>query len=395
MSGSPRFHGFAYGEHRDGPRQRSLGFRRVAPAAPRPWASEVEALARRLHAAPYPDDWPPAELFCSVLLTTGERLVAAARYGLRDSTPSGRPGGLELIGVVGPAGLGTRTARAVYYWLKQRRSESPDLGVMDREFDLTDFPAAVESILGDTSHSPPYQVWQDGPLLCAATLPGDPDSRLGLLEHGAAGNWQWLPLVGNDFPLAEYSARGSLVAWVPHVAGSVPRSTPPHHPPPAPVPHRARSPLWPLLVLLLIGLISANLWFTYTLSRKERSATLPQLVTQQAALPVAARDPAAANDAEQLALAIHRYLQKSGGLHDISPAQLMASYDRLAARDEGFRMASPEAKLAIGALAQLARRSPAQVEEAARQALDGKGFDPELVQLICRKIYQRLNDGKD
>ena len=45
-------------------------------------------------------------------------------------------------------------------------------------------------------------------------------------------------------------------------------------------------------------------------------------------------------------------------------------------------------------IAHLARRSPSQVEETTRQALDGKGFDPELVKLICRKIHQRLNEGE-
>src|SRR5207244_4348355 len=69
MTPSPAtLHGFAYGEHLEGPAQRSLGFRLLAPGEQEPWCAEVEALARRLHTAPYPDHWPPVGLFCSVLL---------------------------------------------------------------------------------------------------------------------------------------------------------------------------------------------------------------------------------------------------------------------------------------------------------------------------------------
>src|SRR5436190_1827314 len=110
-------HGFAYGEHLEGPQRRSLGYRLLAPAEPEPWCAEVEALARGLHAAPYPDPWPPTELFCSVLLSDGQRVVAVARYGLADHTASQRRGGLELIGVVAPGGLGVSSALATAQWL--------------------------------------------------------------------------------------------------------------------------------------------------------------------------------------------------------------------------------------------------------------------------------------
>src|SRR5438128_8215250 len=96
---------FAYGEHLDGPAQRSLGYRLLAPARQEVWCAEVEALARRLQTTPYPDHWPPTDLFCSVLLADGARLVAVACYGLADHTPSSRRGGLELVGAVGPADL--------------------------------------------------------------------------------------------------------------------------------------------------------------------------------------------------------------------------------------------------------------------------------------------------
>src|SRR5438132_13980959 len=85
--------GFAYGEEVEGAGGapgRSLGFRLLAPAGPQRWGAEVEALARRLQAAPYPDHWPATDLFCSVLLSEGQPLLALARYGLADHPPSHR-----------------------------------------------------------------------------------------------------------------------------------------------------------------------------------------------------------------------------------------------------------------------------------------------------------------
>src|SRR6516165_11316388 len=115
--------GFAYGEDLEGVSLRSLGYRLLAPLRAEPWCGEVEALARRLQAAPYSDHWPACDLFCSVLLADGRRLVALARYGLADHTPSQRRGGLELIGLVGPAELDPAAALAIYRWLGQRRAE--------------------------------------------------------------------------------------------------------------------------------------------------------------------------------------------------------------------------------------------------------------------------------
>jgi hypothetical protein len=137
--------GFAYGEDLDSLSQRSLGYRLLVPLQPAPWCDEVEALARRLQAAPYSDHWPSTNLFCSVLLADGRRLVAVARYGLSDHTPSQRRGGLELIGVVAPPGLDVSSALALYRWLLKRREEVEDLhrlgGVFRLEHILATVPA--------------------------------------------------------------------------------------------------------------------------------------------------------------------------------------------------------------------------------------------------------------
>ena len=88
----PSLKAFAYGEELDAFGQRSLGYRLLAPAGAETWGHEVEALARRLQAAPYPDHWPASNLFCSILLADGRRVVAVARYGLVDRTPEQRRG---------------------------------------------------------------------------------------------------------------------------------------------------------------------------------------------------------------------------------------------------------------------------------------------------------------
>src|SRR5262249_55727188 len=176
--------GFAYGEHLEGTPPRSLGFRLLVPASAN-WAGEVETLARRLQAAPYPDHWPPVELFCSVLLADGQRLVAVARYGLVDHPPSRRRGGLELVGVVGPGQLGVPAALAVYRWLRQRRAATEDLRTLGGTHALEDVLRAVAPAPAASDPVPvlPIRLWQEGAMLFAATAPTDPDQRLGLLEQ--------------------------------------------------------------------------------------------------------------------------------------------------------------------------------------------------------------------
>src|SRR5260370_25731814 len=152
-AGGAEWYGFAYGEDVESPNGRSLGFRLLAPAGPEPWSSEVEALVRRLQAAPYPDQWPSTDLFCSVLLPDGHRLLALARYGLADHTPSQRRGGLELIGLIGPPGTSVPTALTVYRWLQQRRAQADELralgGMCSLEKILSAAPPDNERPRGD------------------------------------------------------------------------------------------------------------------------------------------------------------------------------------------------------------------------------------------------------
>jgi hypothetical protein len=382
---------FAYGEQLEGTPPRSLGFRLLAPAERQPWCEEVETLARRLQAAPYPDAWPATDLFCSLLLSDGRRLVAAARYGLADHTPSRRRGGLELVGVIGPAGLSVTTARAIYHGLRQRRQQTDNLRTFTGTIALSEALAPGPPADGPSEAVPvlPIRMWQDGVVLFAATSPADPDLRLGLLEQGAGSGWQWLPLVGPDFPLTAYARRGPLVAWTPNLAGVALKLD---QPPPAPA-SRPRRWLLPAAAVVLAALLGGNLWLGLTLRRDflavTRSAASPSLPVPAAAPP----EPVTTAGREQLAHALYRALVQANGKRDWSPAQLLAAYEALALRDDDLRLTTPEGRQAVGAIALLARQRPSQLEDEVRHALSNRGFDPELVDLACRRIHEFLTAG--
>lgn len=205
--------GFAYGEAIDPDLGRSLGYRLLAPATAQPWSEEVESLARALHAAHYPDTWPISEAFCSVLLRDGQRLVSVARYGLSDHTASHRRGGLELLGVVAPGGLGVPSALAIYRWLSARRTAHDDLRPLALTARLADVLAVSPAESGRHDARLPVRLWQEGAILFAANQPTDPDRHLAFLQGSDLSDWQWLPFILDDFPLSEYARRGPLVAW--------------------------------------------------------------------------------------------------------------------------------------------------------------------------------------
>jgi hypothetical protein len=381
-------HGFAFGEHLEGTPPRSLGFRLLAPVAAG-WAAEVETLARRLQAAPYPDHWPPVELFCSVLLADGQRLVAVARYGLVDHTPSRRRGGLELVGVVGPGRLGVPEALAVYRWLRQRRVAADDLRSLGGQHALDEVVGAAPPAPAASDAVPvlPIRLWQPGAMLFAATAPADPDLHLGLLEQNPAGNWQWLPYVGADFPLAGCAQRGPLVAWTPHLAGVAVKLD--HQPAAVPARTPARRRAAALIVLLLMLLLPVNLWATLRLYSRPVVVTLPQ-ATDTPPGPVSAVGLSDESGREQLARALHRALQRRHVTEEWGTPQLLEEYARLAAEDEQLRVSSPDAKATLGAVGLLARRRAGRVEALVREALANKGFDAELVNLACRRVRERL-----
>jgi len=380
--------GFAYGEDLDGPQQRSLGFRLLAPSEPQPWCAEVEALARALQSAPYPEQWPPTELFCSVVLADGQRLVAVARYGLADHTPSRRRSGLELIGVAGPGNLTVAQTLALYHWLRQRRADGDDLRALGGRFALDEVLATVPAQQPANNPLPvlPIRLWQEGALLFAATAPSDADRCLGLLEQGTASTWQWLPLVGADFPLAQYAQRGPLVAWTPHLAGvavKLDRKAAETSPLAAP----SRRVLMGTAALLALLLLAANLWSTLALSDR-----LAQNQSNVRSTPATALAPVVATDAtrERFAQSLHQLLRKRGAITDGNHAQLLGIYESAAGEVEGLRVSGTDGQAAIGAICVLSRASPAQVELLVREALSGRGYDPALIERACQMVRERL-----
>src|SRR5262249_8377879 len=138
-----------------------------------------------------------ADLFCSVVLANGQRVIALARYGLADHTAGHRRGGLELLGVIAPGSVGPVKALAIYRWLRQRRAATEELRELSGRYTLSDILSA------DAKHPEPdpqgvsrnARLWQSGPLFFVARAPEDPDSHLDLLHDGAGDSWQWLPLV--------------------------------------------------------------------------------------------------------------------------------------------------------------------------------------------------------
>jgi hypothetical protein len=396
--------GFAYGEHLDALSGRSLGYRLLAPAEPLPWCAEVEALARHLQNAPYPDHWPLTELFCSVILGTGQRVVAVARYGLVDHTQNQRRGGLELIGAVGPADLDVAHARALYDWLKRRRATTDNLHVLGGTVVLAEAVAAAPPppLPPDPTPVLPVRLWQAGALLFAATTPSDPDHRLNLLEQGAEGAWQWLPLVGADFPMPVYARRGPLVAWTPHLAGVALKLE--NKPTAVTVPRPGRplaGTLAVLMLLVLAALTGMNLWATFALSRQvaarrsEREPVTPTEPARSHVQPTPAGAASGSEARERFAQALYELLQEHGGRRELTEArtELLAQYERLVRDHKDLRLddGDMDGKVAVAAVNVLAERSGERVEDLVKRALTGKGFDPHLVKVAGDLVHEQLS----
>ena len=382
---------FAYGEHLEGIPQRSLGYRLLAPAESEPWAAEVESLARRLQAAPYPDHWPPSDLFCSVLLVDERRLIALARYGLADHTPSRRRSGLELIGVIVPNDVDVAAALAIYRWLAQRRSETADLRTLGGVHPLPEVVSTVAALPagGDPVPVLPIRLWEHGALLFAATTPSDPDHHLGLLEQGAGGAWQWLPLVGADFPLLTYAQRGPLVAWTPHLAGvAVKLDRKPTETTAGPTSRRRQ--LQAALVLAILLLLGANLWATYSLHQRLPFTASAEHVAAPAVKPLSPPYSPANGERDAFTQALHGLIQAQAGGPEWSPSQLRDTYQQLVGKDERLRVSSPEGQALVAAVALLSRRSAGRIEGWIRDALTNKGYDAELIELACRRVHEHL-----
>jgi hypothetical protein len=400
--------GFAYGEDLEGLPPRSLGYRLLAPLTAEPWCAEVEALARRLQAAPYSDHWPATDLFCSVLLADGRRLVALARYGLSDHTPSQRRGGLELVGVVAPPSVDVRSSLAVYSWLQRRRTAAEDLHQLGGSYRLADVLATAAPPAAPADPLPvlPVRLWQEGALLFAASTPSDPDHRLRLLEQGAGASWQWLPLVGPDFPLQTYAQHGPLVAWTPHFAGvalKLDRKSPETAPHRAHPPNRSLFILAACLVVVLAALLIGNLWSLQDL-RKRLTVAAPSVPSTGATVPAPETSPQARSRAaedvagrERLLKALRDILKEGGGREwQMNRQALLKRYDEVVKVHKDLRVPDDDdqAKLTVAAISILAERSADRIEEMVVKALSGKGFSDHVIKAAREHIHEQFQ-GKE
>ncbi|MFL5245917.1 MAG: hypothetical protein ACJ8FY_27930 [Gemmataceae bacterium] len=407
MAASPELlHGFAYGEHLDSLTQRSLGFRLLCPAEPQPWTGEVETLARRLQTAPYPEHWPATDLFCSVLLADGKRVIALARYGLVDHTPSQRRGGLELLGVTGPSGLSVVEALAIYQWIRKRRQENDSPQALEGSFAISEALAAgpVRPSANDPVPVLPIRLWQEGALLFAATGPGDPDHNLRLLEQNSGGTWQWLPLIGGDFPLLTYAQRGSTIAWTPHLAGVAVKL---EHKPPAGTavsPAESRIPFSAVrtfLTLAIVLLLALNLGAVLVLVHGLYPGGVSGVFNPEeakAAVTASNQSPVGPNPEDvraEFAEALFDVVSEQGQRNQwiqMEP-RLVQRYERVVRTHPSLRLKENNSKgrAAVGAVSVLAGRNADRLEEVVRQALFNRGFSDKLIKAACDHVREEFS----
>jgi len=384
MASTEGWQGFVYAEDRDG--SRSLGFKLLAPTNA-DWSAEVETLARRLHACPYPETWQSAALFCSVMLEDGRRLVAVAQYGLRDHTPNQRLGGLELFGAVGPGSLDLEQARALTRWLRERRAATDDPRSLAGPIALdTLAPAPELPAVGFLSLRMPAA----GALLITGSTPEQPDQNLALLAGASSANWQWLPFCGPDFPFEAIARRGPLVAWTPprvDLAVVLARSGQEA----VPIPKRARGIGPALVVLILLAALLLNAYAWWTLPERMPAPAPPV----QTAIPAQASPPSTpppTETRERFAKALHRLaVNKAGGewLKDGPSARVL--YERMVATDPDLRCDAEAGQALVGMVGRLASFHPERVARIIREEFgDNKGFDPVVIQIVSERVKSRL-----
>jgi hypothetical protein len=274
--------------------------------------------------------------------------------------------------------------------LCQRRAETDDLRSLGGRHSLPDLVATVHPLLAGGEPVPvlPIRLWERGALLFAATTPSDPDHRLGLLEQGAGGAWQWLPLVGADFPFLTYAQRGPLVAWTPHLTGVAlkldSQSTETHSG------STSRRRLQAALGVVILLLLGANFWATFSLSQHYPRVVPVETAVEPLPKPSPPRPNSAEGGREPFAQALHGLLQRQAVLPEWPPNQLRDTYQELARKDERLRVSSPEGQALVAAVSLLSRRSLGRIEAWIRDALRDKGYDAELIELACRRIHEHL-----
>jgi hypothetical protein len=304
--------------------------------------------------------------------------------------------------VIGPPSINVTASLAIYHWLRQRRSATAisEVRSLGGKFELMTLLAEAPTppVLAESVPVMPVRLWQDGALLFAATQATDPDQRLGMLEQTVSDRWQWLPLIGNDFPISQFAQRGPLIAWTPHLSGVAVKVDHAANPLSHSAIPRARGIVTLVLVGLGVILLGANLWATLRLTEwMSRSPRVPEPITKlepdERTEPKPNRESEA--DLETVARQLHLYFLDQGVFREHREGQLVQQYEKLNRKNDFFRVKSTEAKLALGAMVELtSRRSPAQIEALIRSSSQGKGLDEEVVNLIAQRVYQKLVENQ-
>jgi len=230
----------------------------------------------------------------------------------------------------------------------------------------------------------PIRIWQEGALLFAATAPSDPDHRLELLEQGADGNWQWLPLIGEDFPVQSFAQRGPVVAWTPHLAGVAVKLDRRSEDRPATFGRRTRV-LAGILAVLLVLLLAGNLWALISLGAggfRFNSHAGPSIGS-------------ADESQERLAAALLGLILEQGDWanSEQTQKQFVAQYDRLILKHPELRLREPNGKAAIGGVSVLLhqrKRNAEQIKNMIEKALADPEFNDKMRKSIADKVYQQL-----
>jgi hypothetical protein len=283
------------------------------------------------------------------------------------------------------------------------RAAVEDLYAFGKRFTLLELTDRLPADVPRTDPMPvlPVRLWQDGAFLFAASAPSDPDHHLRLLEQHAGHSWQWLPLVGPDFPLASYAQRGPLLAWTPHLAGvalKIDRKTPE-----SAVLPPLRSSRWPLIALLasglvLIALLAGNLWSTLLLHQRHAA---PSTSGQDVHWLPPPQPASSGNESrERFAAALAKLLRDRGAMRegDANRMRLLARYDRLVRERDGLRLNDDDSdgKLAVAQVAVLADRNVDHIEEVVQKALAKKGFDDRLVKLASELVREQFaSEGRE
>jgi hypothetical protein len=92
--------------------------------------------------------------------------------------------------------------------------------------------------------------------------------------------------------------------------------------------------------------------------------------------------------------ALYQLLREKGGKQELTDerARLLERYEELAATNKDLRVRADntEGKLAVAAVSVLAGRTADRVEASVRRGLAGGGYDPLLVDLVCRRVREQL-----